>query len=306
MENIEIVESKEILAARQASKNSVAIGILLAVLGIFAIMSPMFTGIAVTVLVGVLLVAAGIVEIIFAFKSDSFGKGILKFIFGGLSILVGIIMFTTPMESMAFLIIVLIVYFMASGALGIFLSFNLKPEEGWVWMLLSGVVSILFGIFVIMNWPASGVWVIGLYIGLRILMHGFLFITLGRTSQDELTHLQDSRIEMLERHVVEGARMINDLQVTLVEQSAMLAVLNKELRTKVSSSDVDPTLKELNKDLGEARDWMKDVNSTTMKSWDKLQKDSKVVLDKLKNKAEDITKELKKSLGLDKGEAEKT
>jgi uncharacterized membrane protein HdeD (DUF308 family) len=301
MEDIKIVESKEMLYARQASKNSVAIGILLTVLGIFAIMSPVFTGIAVTSLVGVLLVAAGIVEIIFAFKSDSFGKGALKFIFGGLSILAGILIFTTPEESMAFLTLVLIVYFMASGAMGIFLSFKLKPEEGWVWMLLSGVISILFGIFVIMNWPAAGVWIIGLYIGLRILMHGFLFITLGRTSQDELTHLQDSRIEMLEKHAVEGARMINELQVTLVEQAAMLAVLNKELKTKVSSSDVDPSLKELNKDLGEARDWMKDVKSTTMKSWDKLQKDSREVLEKLKKKADVVTKDLKNSLGLDKG-----
>jgi uncharacterized coiled-coil protein SlyX len=152
-----------------------------------------------------------------------------------------------------------------------------------------------------MNWPAAGVWIIGLYIGLRILMHGFLFITLGRTSQDELTHLQDSRIEMLEKHAVEGARMINELQVTLVEQAAMLAVLNKELKTKVSSSDVDPSLKELNKDLGEARDWMKDVKSTTMKSWDKLQKDSREVLEKLKKKADVVTKDLKNSLGLDKG-----
>jgi uncharacterized membrane protein HdeD (DUF308 family) len=296
---MKIVESEEILAARQASKNSVAIGLLLTVLGIFAIMSPVFTGVAVTVMVGMLLVSAGIVEIIFAFQSDSFGEGALKFIFGGLSIVAGIIIITAPVESMAFLTIVLIVYLMASGLLSIILAFKQQPEEGKVWMFLNGALSILFGILVIANWPVSGIWLIGFYIGLRILMQGFLFIRLGRTGQDELTHLQDSRIEMLERHVVEGGRMINELQVTLVEQAAMIAVLNKELKSKVSSSDVDPGLKELNKDLGEARDWMKDVESKTMKSWDTLQKDSREALDKLKKKADEITKDMKNSLGLD-------
>jgi gas vesicle protein len=94
--------------------------------------------------------------------------------------------------------------------------------------------------------------------------------------------------------------LIHELQVSLVEQAALIAALGKELKTKVSSSDVDPAMKELNKDLGEAREFMKDVKSTTMEAWDKLQKESKEDLDKLKKKADEITKNLKDSLGLDK------
>jgi hypothetical protein len=112
--------------------------------------------------------------------------------------------------------------------------------------------------------------------------------------------MQDSRIELLETYAVEGAQVMKELQVTVVEQAALIAALGKELTTKVSDSDVDPAMKELNKDLGEAREVWKEVKSTTMEAWDKLQEESRDDIEKLKKKAEVITEELKKKLGLDK------
>jgi uncharacterized membrane protein HdeD (DUF308 family) len=300
MEKIKIIKSDELSMARLESKNSIAIGVLLAIIGMFAIMSPVFTGISLTFMVGALLAATGIFEIIFAFKEDTFGKGVLKFIFGGLSIAAGIVIFATPSSSMAFLSIILIVYFFASGILSIVVAFQQKQKEGWGWILMNGLLSILFGILVIAGWPVTGVWLLGFYVGLKILLLGFVFILTGRTGQEALRHLQDSRIEMLETYAVEGALLIHELQVTLIEQAALIAALGKELKTKVSSSDVDPAMKELNKDLGEARKFMKDVKSTTMEAWDKLQDESREDIQKLKKKADGITKDLKKSLGLDK------
>jgi uncharacterized membrane protein HdeD (DUF308 family) len=251
-------------------------------------------------MVGALLFITGVFETVFAFKQDSFGKGALKFLFGGLSITAGIVLFAVPAEGMGILTIILIVYFFAAGILGVVVSFQVKPAEGWGWILFNGVITILLGILVIANWPVSGVWLLGFYVGLKILFLGFIFILTGRTGQEAITHIQDSRIEMLETYAVEGALLIHELQVSLVEQAALIAALGKELKTKVSSSDVDPAMKELNKDLGEAREFMKDVKSTTMEAWDKLQKESKEDLDKLKKKADEITKNLKDSLGLDK------
>lgn len=293
MEKVKILRSDELSMARLASKNSIAIGVLLAVLGILAIMSPVFTGLSLTFMVGVLLFASGIFEIIFALKEDTLGKGVLKFIFGGLSIAAGIALFASPPEGMAFLTIVLIVYFFASAILGIVISLKLKPEEGWGWIMFNALITILFGILVIADWPVSGVWLLGFYVGLKIMMHGFLFIMLGRTGQEVLRNIQDARIEMLETYAVESARVIHELQVASIEQLTLLTLLNDEVKTKVSSDDVDPAIKDLNKDLGEARGWMKDVKETTMESWDKLQKESKEELEKLKKKAEALSKDLK-------------
>jgi uncharacterized membrane protein HdeD (DUF308 family) len=269
-------------------------------LGMFAIMSPVFSGISTTIMVGVLLFAAGIFELVFAFKQDSFGKGALKFLLGVLSAAAGIALFFTPAEGMGVLTIILIAYFFAAGLLGVIIAFQVKPAEGWVWILFNAVITILFGILVVANWPVSGVWLLGFYVGLKILLIGFVFILTGRTGQEAITHMQDSRIEMLETHTVEGARLIHELQVALLEQAGLIAALGKELKTKVSSSDVDPALKELNKDLGKTRKVMKEVKSTTMEAWDELQDESREEIEKLKKKADALTKDLKEALGLDK------
>ena len=75
--------SAELLAARQASKASVAFGAFLSVLGIFAVIAPLFAGIAVTALIGMLLLAAGIAEMIFVLQAGSFGKGVLRMVGAG-------------------------------------------------------------------------------------------------------------------------------------------------------------------------------------------------------------------------------
>jgi hypothetical protein len=137
-------------------------------------------------------------------------------------------------------------------------------------------------------------------VGIKILLLGILFILTGRTGQEALKLMQDSRIELLEVLTVNGAQMLKEMQVAQVEQAALIAALGKELKTKVSSSDVDPAMKELNKDLGEAREFIQDVKSTTMEAWEKVQDESREDIEKLKQKAELLTKDLKKSLGLDK------
>ena len=126
--------SSEILAAREASKASIAFGTLLTVLGIFAVLAPLFTGVALTALVGMLLIAGGIVEIVFAFQAESFGKGVLKFLFGGLGAVAGIIVVATPVQSLGMLTFVLAGFFVAGGIVDIVLSLKTRGEEGWGWM----------------------------------------------------------------------------------------------------------------------------------------------------------------------------
>jgi len=70
------------LEARRVSSASFALGLLLAALGIFAVLSPLFTGVAVSTMIGMLLLAGGIAQTIFAFQYESFGTGALRFLLG--------------------------------------------------------------------------------------------------------------------------------------------------------------------------------------------------------------------------------
>ena len=299
MNDVKNLGSTEMFAVRQASKVSIAFGAVLSVLGIFAVLAPLFTGVAVTVLVGMLLLVAGSVEIVFAFKAGSFGKGVLRFIFGGLGVLAGVVIMATPGRSLVVLTYVLAVFFVAGSVIDIILALKLRPEEGWGWLLFSGIVSIVLGGLIIGQWPVSGTWAVGLYIGIRMLMHGWILMALGRTGQEMLTYLQDARIEMLERHVRTDARALQETQAQLADHTAMLLAMDNELRKKVSSSEIDPAIQDLNRRLGEAREQMQAATSATRESWNKTQNEANAAFETLRKSGAEITKRLKHELGLE-------
>lgn len=298
MSTNELLGSKEMYIARQGTKASIAFGAVLCVLGIFAVMAPLFSGVAVTVLVGMLLMMGGVAEILFCLKADSFGKGLVVFLFGGLGVVAGAIMLMTPVQSLGVLTMVLAAFFVSGGIMDIIFALKVRPEEGWGWTLFSGVVSLVLGALIIAQWPLSGAWAIGVLVGIRVLIHGWMLMALGRTGQATLTFMQDARIEMLERHLRAGSQALQETQAALADHTAMLLALDNELRKKVSSSEIDPAIQELNQTLGEARKRMEAARSANQESWDQLQQDSNEAFTKLQTNAAKISKRLKQELGL--------
>ena len=290
--------STDVFVARQASKASVAFGGVLCVMGIFAVMAPLFSGIAVTVMVGMLLMMGGIVEILFAFKTGSFGKGIVVFLFGGLGVAAGVIILLTPLQSLSVLTVVLVAFFVVGGVMDVVLALKVRPKEGWGWTLFSGVVSVILGALIIAQWPLSGAWAIGVLVGIRVLIHGWMLMALGRSGQEVLTHVQDTRVEVLVHHVRSMAEALQETQVVLAEHSAALLTLDAELRKKVSVSEVDPIIRDLNVKLGEARKRMEHATVATTEAWDTAQKKANTAFEKLRRSAYEITDRLKQRPGV--------
>lgn len=292
------IGSTEMLEAREASKSGIAIGALLAVLGVLAMMAPLISGIAVTVLVGILMIAGGLMQTFFAFKAESFGKGVLVFLFGGLGVVAGVIILMTPQTSLAFLTMLVAAFFVASGITDIVLGFKKKPEEGWGWLVFSGGLSVLLGLLIMAEWPFSGLWVIGFFVGLRMLVSGWVLMALGRAGQVALTQLQDERIESLEEHVREGAAMLAGVVQALANHTAALMMLDSELRQKVSSSEVDPAISKLNEGLGKARKSMQEVEAASEKTWSEIQKASYGLMGELQDSIAEVNEKLKASLDM--------
>ena len=79
-----------------SSRGSMLWGFLLVILGLFAMMTPAISGIATTFMLAALLLISGLATIIFAFGSESFGRGVLRFLFGGITVLAALWMFVNP------------------------------------------------------------------------------------------------------------------------------------------------------------------------------------------------------------------
>jgi uncharacterized membrane protein HdeD (DUF308 family) len=172
----------ETSAIKKASNAGLIWGVITLVLGILAIASPkmtMATGLAVSILVGIALIAAGLAQTIFAFQAPSLGRGILRFLFGGFTLLIGIAMIAQPGVALASLTLMLAVYFFVDGVFTIIAAWNVKPESGWGWLMFNGVVTVILGYLIWSGWPLSGAWAIGVLVGVRLLMSGITMILLG-------------------------------------------------------------------------------------------------------------------------------
>jgi uncharacterized membrane protein HdeD (DUF308 family) len=166
-------------AVKTGGKRMTTLGVVAIILGILAILMPFLAGASAMLLLGVLVLAAGIVRIIWAFGSDSVGKGLLKFGIGVLTLLAGIVLLAHPLFAMVVLTIVLAIYFVLDGIAEIVAGIKRRPGLGWIWMLVGGVISILLGIFIWRQFPLSGIWAIGILLGIKLFFIGLMMITAG-------------------------------------------------------------------------------------------------------------------------------
>ncbi|MGI9239359.1 MAG: HdeD family acid-resistance protein, partial [Verrucomicrobiales bacterium] len=94
----------------------IGLGILTVICGIIAIGSPLISGLAVSLMVGIFLAAGGVMQIIHAFKVPSGGGRRIFLILAGLvSFGFGIFMTTCPVSSLLAMTLVLVGFFVFDG-----------------------------------------------------------------------------------------------------------------------------------------------------------------------------------------------
>jgi len=166
-------------AAKAGGKKMTTFGVIAIILGMLAMLTPGLTGISVIFLLGVFVLVGGIVRIIWAFEAGSFGKGVLMFAIGGLTLLCGIILVANPLFASGVLTIMLALYFILDGISEIAAGVRLRPGSGWGWMLFGGIVSILLGMIIWRQFPLSGVWAIGILLGIKLFFVGLIMVMGG-------------------------------------------------------------------------------------------------------------------------------
>ena len=164
---------------KKASNRGMIWGILTILFGFLAIGAPVASGVAVTLMVGIALLAAGVSMLIFAFQAPSLGKILLKLLFAGLTILVGISVLAQPGIALANLTLLLGIFFVVDGFFSFIVAWNVKPEKGWGWLTFNALVTVVLGIMILKGWPQSSLVVIGILVGIRLIFAGVTMLTLG-------------------------------------------------------------------------------------------------------------------------------
>lgn len=157
---------------RHASTWSSIWGVSLIFFGILAVASPFLAAVAVNALIAWLIILAGVVHLILAFQMHRASSMLWKLLVGLAYLFFGIYVLLHPVLGVASLTLVLASLFLIEGILDIVLFFQMRSMRGSGWVLGDGIITLLLGLLIYLQWPSSSLWAIGTLVGASMIISG--------------------------------------------------------------------------------------------------------------------------------------
>jgi uncharacterized membrane protein HdeD (DUF308 family) len=155
-----------------------ALGISLVVLGAAAVGSSFYATAGFVVFFGFLLLAGGAIQIVSSFWAGKWSGMLLHLLIGLLYGIVGLMVIDAPLESAIVLTKLIAIFLIVSGIFRIAAALVQRFPD-WGWVMLNGGIALLLGLMINRQWPASGFWVIGLFVGIEMIFNGWAWIMLA-------------------------------------------------------------------------------------------------------------------------------
>jgi uncharacterized membrane protein HdeD (DUF308 family) len=168
-------------------KTFLAEGILLVVLGLAAIVLPPLAGLAATVILGWMLVFAGIAGILFTWRArqaPGFGWALLS---AFVALAAGAMLLWNPLQGLLTLTFVMTAFFIADGVVTIVYAIAHRRELSgrWEWMLMNGLLDLGLAAIVVSGMPGTLAWALGLLLGIDLLFGGASLIAIALRARAE-------------------------------------------------------------------------------------------------------------------------
>jgi uncharacterized membrane protein HdeD (DUF308 family) len=156
-------------------------GIVLVILGLAAVMLPLFATIAIAIVVGWVFLLSGIVGLAATFRmrrAPGFWWSLLS---GILGVVAGIVVLRWPLSGALSLTVVLTLFLLLEGIASIMFALEHKRELSGRWgvMLVSGLVDLILAGIIFAGLPGTAAWAIGLLVGINMVFGGFALITMA-------------------------------------------------------------------------------------------------------------------------------
>ena len=171
------------LASGMVTKNRkrlMGYGILSVIFGFVGLFMSTYMTITSILIVGIFILIIGIIFIVETFSAPNWKGKLLNLALSVLYTGAGIVLIANPVASAVWVTLFLAIFLAMIGVMRIIMAFQIKSEtRGWAWVAFGGLLNIILGVLVYMQWPESGLWVIGMFISIELIINGINAITLS-------------------------------------------------------------------------------------------------------------------------------
>ena len=153
-------------------------GLALIVLGALAIVMPQVTTLAVELMIGWLFLLSGVVHGWSTFSMRGVWNIAGSAIVAILSLVVGGLLLFNPFEGILTLTMLMVAFFLAAGVVKIYYASRNRHVRGWTWGVVSGIASLAVGVLILLGWPSTAVWALGLLLGIDLFISGWSLVAI--------------------------------------------------------------------------------------------------------------------------------
>jgi uncharacterized membrane protein HdeD (DUF308 family) len=182
-------------ALKRASGISIVLSVLLIIFGILAVALPIASSVGVAIVIGWLVLFAGIAQVVHAFRSEGIGHVVWKLIVAVFYIAAGTYLIARPALGVAGLTLVLGTFLFAEGVADVIAYFSARKSGASPWMLLDGIVTLVLGFMIWNRWPVGSLWVIGTLVGISMVMTGTTRLMMALAVRKLASHVSDRPLQ---------------------------------------------------------------------------------------------------------------
>lgn len=154
------------------------LGIFLVILGFFTLGAQIYTTFLSVALLGWILVIAGAAQSIYGivqyFKAE-WSLGTMSLLGGVLNLILGALVVSNPGISAATFTLFIAISFFVYGIYNIVMSFAQRDAQ-WGLRLFGGIITFILGSMIMMGFPGTSLYIIGLFIGIEFILYGVTMI----------------------------------------------------------------------------------------------------------------------------------
>jgi len=146
-----------------------------------AVALPAVSTFAASVVLGVVLSLAGVVKMVQSLQVKEWSGFIWQELTGAVELVGGILIYFNPLKGALAITLLIALVFLVQGILQIALAIRIRKQDGWSWLLVSGVVALATSAALALKLPYTRIYTPGTIAGISLLVAGGAYIAIALT-----------------------------------------------------------------------------------------------------------------------------